>query len=90
MKNIASFDKFEMNEKVNPKKQFGLTTQVQDSIKKLCEGTIHNEAVKCHENDDKSQTYEKYIEECGSYMKECMNERMEVYRSSGKNTAGTY
>jgi SMC interacting uncharacterized protein involved in chromosome segregation len=89
MKNILAFENFEMNEKVNPKKQFGLTTQVQNSIKKLCEGMIHNDAVKCHENDDKTQTYSKYIKECGSYMNECMNECMEVYRN-GKNTAGTY
>lgn len=89
MKNILSFENFEMNEKVNPKKQFGLTTQIQDSIKKLCNGAIHKEAVKCHENDDKSQTYAKYIKECSNYMNECMNEAMEVYRN-GKNTAGTY
>lgn len=90
MKNLISFDNFINEAKINPKKQFGLTTQVQDSIKKLCEGAIHENAIACHENDDKSQTYEKYIEECGSYMKERMNEGLELYRASAKTTGGRY
>lgn len=90
MKNVESFDNFLSEAKIDTKKQFGLTTQVQDSIKKLCEGTIHENAKACHENDDKSQTYEKYIEECGSYMKECMSEGLELYRASAKTTGGRY
>jgi hypothetical protein len=90
MKNVIPFDNFVNETKTDPKKQFGLTTQVQDSIKKLCEGVIHENAIACHENDDKSQTYERYIEECGSYMKECMSEGLELYRSSAKTTGGRY
>jgi hypothetical protein len=90
MKNVISFDNFLNEAKINPKKQFGLTTQVQDSIKNLCESVIHENAMACHENDDKSQTYEKYIKECGSYMNECMYERLELYRASAKTTGGRY
>ena len=90
MKNLESFDNFVNEAKIDPKKQFGLTTQVQDSIKKLCEGAIHENAMACHENDDKTQTYEKYIKDCGSYMNECMNECMELYKASAKTTGGRY
>jgi hypothetical protein len=90
MKNVISFDSFVNEAKIDPKKQFGLTTQVQDSIKNLCKGTIHENAIACHENDDKTQTYEKFINECGSYMKECMSEGLELYRASAKTTGGRY
>jgi len=89
MKNMTSFNDF-VNEakKVDSKKGYMISNKVQNSIKKLCESMLHGEAMEVDKNDDKSQTYEKYMKECGSYMNECMNECMEVYRS-GKNWAGT-
>jgi hypothetical protein len=53
-----------------------ISTNVQDSIKKLCEEMLHPEAKACHEDEMKEHTYESYIKECGSYMQECMNECM--------------
>ena len=90
MKNVTTYSEFVNETRVNPKKQFALTTQVQDSIKKMCEGMIHENVMACDMNEYEDQTYEKYIEECASYMKECMNERLEVYRASAKSTAGRY
>ncbi len=90
MNNLLPFDSFINETEINPKKQFELTTQVQDSIKNLCKGSIHKNAIMCHENDDKAQTYEKYINECSSYMKECMNEGLELYKASSKTTGGRY
>jgi hypothetical protein len=90
MKNLIPYSEFVGEATVNPKKEFGLTTQVQDSIKNLCKGPIHKNAVACHENEDQSQTYEKYIAECASYMKECMNEGLELYKASQKTTGGRY
>lgn len=96
MKNVVPFNEF-MNEKAEtshetqdkfiagkPKEgtyRALVSKKVQDSIKKLCESTLHEDATACDMNEDKSQTYEKYIDECCSYIKECMNECMKSYRS---------
>lgn len=85
MNNMKSFDSF-INEAKSPKKEYMISKKVQDSIKNLCETMLHEEAAACDANEDKSQTYEGYINECGNYMKECMSESMEVYRSGGKFT----
>ena len=92
MKNVVSFDNFQINEakSVNPKKGYTLSTKVQDSIKKLCEGVLHKEAKAAHENDDKSMTYDKCMKEAHNYMKECMNECGEVYKASAKSNTGSY
>jgi hypothetical protein len=76
---LQNFDDFqtskkEVKEELNPKKQFILSTQVQDSIKKMCQETLHPEAKSYHDDDDKAHTYEGYIKECKAYLKECMNE----------------
>lgn len=83
MKNLTSFDNF-VNEgkNVDPKKGYAISNKVQDSIKKLCESMIHNEAMAYDKTDNKEETYEKYVAECGDYMKECMNECMESYKKS--------
>jgi hypothetical protein len=87
MKNLESFENFSATneaKKVDAKKGYTISTKVQDSIKKLCENMIHNEAMDYDKNENKEQTYEKYVEECGSYMKESMKECMESYKSSMK------
>jgi hypothetical protein len=87
MKNLTPFDAF-VNEakKVDPKKGYTISNKVQSSIKKLCESMLHDEACEHDANDDKAQTYEGYMKECGNYMNECMNECTEIYRSGGKFT----
>jgi hypothetical protein len=62
--------------------------KVMEMIKEMCEGMIHNEAKSCHENDDKTQTYEKYCKEAKDYMGSCMSEKMEAYMASPKGMAG--
>jgi hypothetical protein len=102
MKNVVPFGEF-LNEKAETSHQTQksfvagkpkagtyramVSKKVQDSIKKLCESMLHEEAMACDMNEDKEQTYEKYITECGSYMNEYMKEAMEVYRG-GKNWTG--
>ena len=81
MKKLVPFseftsDDFKVSEGVDPKKGFMLSTKVQDSIKKLCEEMLHNEAKTCHEDEIEEHTYESYTKECGSYMTECMKECM--------------
>jgi hypothetical protein len=102
MKNLNTFESF-INEKASTshgtqdsfiagKAKKGtyrsmVSKKVQDSIKKLCESMLHEEACKVDANENKDHTYEKYVKECGSYMNECMSESMEIYRNS-KSTAG--
>jgi hypothetical protein len=81
MKNLKKFSDFTGEDRIeeksiSPKKGFMISTNVQDSIKKLCEEMLHPEAKACHEDEMKEHTYESYIKECGSYMQECMNECM--------------
>lgn len=87
MKNLIGFEKFT---EVNEKQAYHnlVSHEVQGSIKKLCEGMMHNEAKACHENDDASQTYEAYCNEAEEYMKSCLREAMEVYTASAKTIAG--
>lgn len=51
-----------------------MTTQVQDSIKKMCEDVLHPEAKAYHDDEDPAHTYDGYVKECKAYLKECMNE----------------
>ena len=88
MKNVTSFDDFLNEKKVNTKKEYALSHKVQDSIKKLCESMLHEEAKKWHEDDDKSHTYEGYMNEAKDCMNECMNECCEVWKASGASSAG--
>ena len=86
MKNVTSFDNFQINEAktISPKKGYTISTKVQDSIKKLCEGVLHKEAKAAHENDDKAMTYTKCMKEAHNYMKECMNECGNAFMTSSK------
>jgi hypothetical protein len=87
MKNLESFENFSATneaKKVDAKKGYTISNKVQDSIKKLCEDMIHSEAMAYDKNENKDQTYEKYIGECGKYMNEKMYECMESYKSSMK------
>jgi hypothetical protein len=87
MKNLVKFEDFAaVNEKAAYRNL--VSHQVQDSIKEMCEGMMHNEAKACHENDDASQTYEAYCNEAENYMKNCLRESMEVYTASTKTIAG--
>jgi hypothetical protein len=82
---MKTFNEFQIEEKLNPKKQYTISNTVQDSIKKLCESVIHEEAKACHE-DETNRTYDSYVKECGSYMNECMNECMSDYiKTTGSN-----
>lgn len=72
MKNVRDFTEFVTEAKINPKKQFGMTTQVNDSIKSLCESTLCKEAKSYHEDDDPSHTYEGYVGICSDHLKKCM------------------
>lgn len=76
LKNFKDFQSSnnEVKEDINPKKQFVLSTEVQDSIKKLCIEMLHPEAKKYHDDEDTAHTYNGYIKECKSYLRECMNE----------------
>lgn len=88
MKNLTTFDDFVFEaKKADPKKGYTISNKVQNSIKKLCEGAMHNEAMDHDKNENPKHTYEGYMKECGKYMNECMNEASEVYKAS-KNTAG--
>ena len=44
------------------------------AIKALCEEVLIQEAKRCDEDADPMHTYENYLNECGSYMTECMME----------------
>lgn len=79
-KDIAKRGK--LTEAANPKKSFAMTTQVQDSIKKLCESMLHKEAMKHDEDENESHTYESYMNQCADYVKECINECMESWKAS--------
>lgn len=84
MKSFNQFQK-ELVEKIDPKRQYSISNNVQDSIKKLCESIIHEQAKACHE-DETNRTYDSYIKECGTYMNECMNGCMSNYiKTTGSN-----
>jgi len=83
MKKVKTLEDF-LNEKIDPKKGFMISKEVQSSIDSLCETMLHSEAVSCDENEDPEQTYEKYIDSACNFMKEKMNERMEIWKSDGK------
>lgn len=72
---------------INPKREFAMTTQVQDSIRQFCKDALHNEAIKYDEDDNHDHTYPGYMQECLDYIAECMNEGVEIWKGS-KNTAG--
>lgn len=59
-----------MQEGYNP----AMSEEAKRAIKAICEDLLIKEAQMCDEDQDSSHTYESYLNECGSYMTECMME----------------
>jgi hypothetical protein len=51
-----------------------MSEEAKRAIKALCEELLIQEAQRCDEDADPMHTYENYLNECGSYMTECMME----------------
>jgi hypothetical protein len=51
-----------------------MSEEAKQAIKKVCEDLLIKEAQMCDEDMDPMHTYETYLNECGSYMTECMME----------------
>ncbi|CAB4218936.1 hypothetical protein UFOVP1604_56 [uncultured Caudovirales phage] len=51
-----------------------MSEEAKRAIKALCEEMLIQEAQRCDEDADPMHTYENYLNECGSYMTECMME----------------
>jgi len=51
-----------------------MSEEAKLAIKALCEDLLIQEAQRCDEDADPMHTYENYLNECGSYMTECMME----------------
>lgn len=59
-----------MEEGYNP----AMSEEAKRAIKTICENLLIKEAQSCDEDHDPMHTYENYLNECGSYMTECMME----------------
>jgi 3-deoxy-D-manno-octulosonic-acid transferase len=95
MKNISHFEEFIAEKKSSEAESLHemksmpmMSEKAMQMVKEVCEGMLHTEAAKCHENSDPLQTYEKYCNEAESYMKKCLKECSEVYTASAKGMAG--
>lgn len=51
-----------------------MSEEAKRAIKAICEEVLIKEAQMCDEDADPNHTYENYLNECGSYMSECMME----------------
>ena len=51
-----------------------MSEEAKEAIKSICEDLLIKEAQACDEDRDPMHTYENYLNECGSYMTECMME----------------
>jgi DNA-directed RNA polymerase subunit RPC12/RpoP len=51
-----------------------MSEEAKRAIKTICEEILIKEAQMCDEDKDSMHTYESYLNECGSYMTECMME----------------
>jgi hypothetical protein len=51
-----------------------MSEDAKRAIKSICEELLIKEAQMCDEDADPNHTYENYLNECGSYMTECMME----------------
>ena len=51
-----------------------MSEEAKRAIKAICEEMLIQEAQRCDEDADPMHTYENYLNECGSYMTECMME----------------
>lgn len=73
---VESFQSF-VNECWNPMEEGyspAMSEDAKQAIKKICEDLLIKEAQACDEDRDPMHTYENYLNECGSYMTECMME----------------
>lgn len=71
MKNLTNYSDFINEKKTEMNEKIKLSKQVQDSIKSCCEAMMA-EAKACHENENPKHTYEGYVNEAMSCMKEYM------------------
>ena len=75
-KAAKTFESF-VNECWNPMEEGyspAMSEEAREAIKKICEDLLIKEAQACDEDRDPAHTYENYLNECGSYMTECMME----------------
>ena len=66
-----------------------MSEEAKRAIKAICEEMLIQEAQRCDEDADPMHTYENYLNECGSYMTECMMEAaagVPVTESTSKET----
>ena len=73
-----------MEEGYNP----AMSEEAKRAVKTICEDMLIKEAQACDEDQDPSHTYESYLNECGSYMTECMMNaasNLKVEESSHRN-----
>lgn len=76
-KAAGTFESFVINECWNPMEEGynpAMSEDAKRAIKALCEDLLIKEAQMCDEDHDQMHTYENYLNECGSYMTECMME----------------
>ena len=70
-----------------------MSEEAKQAIKKVCEDLLIKEAQMCDEDMDPMHTYETYLNECGSYMTECMMEsaaNLNVNESDEEEAARKY
>jgi DNA-directed RNA polymerase subunit RPC12/RpoP len=75
-KAAKTFESF-VNECWNPMEEGyspAMSEEAREAIKSICEDLLIKEAQACDEDRDPMHTYENYLNECGSYMTECMME----------------
>ena len=74
MKNISSYKLYtrDILESDSSENNSGMSYSVKSEIKKLCESLLSKEAKKYHNDPIKEHTYERYVNECAGYLKECM------------------
>jgi len=88
---VESFQSF-VNECWNPMEEgynLAMSEEAKRAVKTICEEILIKEAQMCDEDKDPMHTYESYLNECGSYMTECMMEAAANLRvTEGKPATG--
>ena len=76
MKNLIQFENFGQQglEESTCSSCSGMTEHAKLAIESLCEELLKHEAQKFHDDEDESHTYEGYVNDCSSYMKEMMGQ----------------
>ena len=76
MRNLIQFENFgpQELEESNCYSCSGMSEHAKLAIESMCEELLKKEAQDYHEDEDESHTYENYVNECSSYMKEIMGQ----------------